>query len=88
MQGMQKGEGQSLIISGPASKAKEANHTVKNRGKARGQEERLQGEDKEKEEETETKRLKVAETDLEEKKKTTETERQQEVLDRQEKVRT
>jgi hypothetical protein len=86
MQGMQKGEGQSLIISGPASKAKEANHTVKNRGKARGQEERLQGEDKEKEEETETKRLKVAE--LEEKRKTTKTERQQEVLDRQEKVRT
>ena len=86
MQGMQKGEGQSLIISRPASKAKEANHTVKNRGKARGQEERLQGEDKEQEEETETKRLKVAE--LEEKRKTTKTERQQEVLDRQEKVRT
>jgi len=85
---MQKGAGQSLIISGPASEAKEANHTVKNRGKVRGPEERLQGEDKEKEEETETKRLKVAETDLEEKKKTTETERQQEVLDRQEKVRT
>jgi hypothetical protein len=83
---MQKGEGQSLIISGPASEAKEANHTVKNRGTARGQEERLQGEDKEKEEETETKRLKVAE--LEEKRKTTKTERQQEVLDRQEKVRT
>ena len=50
-------------------------------------EERLQREGKEKEEEIEATRLKAEEMEHEEKKKTTDTERQQEVLERQEKVR-